>query len=106
MPMDFARSRDCLKAFTVLISGRGLPARTPTASGTLARSTSEPITILPSATSSASPSLDMMTHVGGQTAPKLSADCSGSIALRGSPLRGDCNAGASLELGQKFQIGG
>src|ERR1700722_4854571 len=63
--VDFARSRVCLKAFTVLISGRGVPVRTPTPSGTRARSTSEPVMILPSANSWASPSLDRMTTSAG-----------------------------------------
>ncbi len=66
MPMNLARSRVYLKAFTVLISGRGVPARTQTPSGTLARSTSEPITTPPSANSSASPSLDIITTSAGR----------------------------------------
>jgi hypothetical protein len=61
MPMDVARRRACVKAVTVSISGCGVAVRTPTPSGTWARSTSEPVTMLPSLESSASPSRYRMT---------------------------------------------
>ncbi len=62
---DFAPSMVRLKASTVLISGLGAPARTLMPRGDWPKSTSVPATIQPSAISSSSPSLDMITTSSG-----------------------------------------
>ena len=62
---DFARNNICLKASTVLMSGLGIPARSETPNGVRAKFISVPAAILPSATNSSSPSLDMITMSAG-----------------------------------------